>query len=92
MDEMIISKELEAKLQAAQTIEDVIKVCAEEGIELSKEQLEDVLSQYQAGENGELSEDSLDTVAGGINWLDIIRNTFPRPLPFPRPRLPKWSW
>lgn len=81
MDEKTMSEALEAKLTAAQTMEDVIKAFAEEGIEVTREQLEEALRQYQAGENGELGEDALDAVAGGrgINWWDILRRL---PLPF----------
>lgn len=86
MDEKIMSEALEAKLTAAQTMEDVIKAFAEEGIEVTREQLEEALRQYQAGENGELGEDALDAVAGGISlqqWLQrFIRNNpfLPKPL------------
>ena len=86
MDEKTMSEALEAKLTAAQTMEDVIKAFAEEGIEVTRKQLEEALRQYQAGENGELGEDALDAVAGGISlqqWLQrFIRNIpfLPKPL------------
>lgn len=43
MDEKTMSEALEAKLAAAQTMEDVIKAFAEEGIEVTREQLEEAL-------------------------------------------------
>ena len=79
MDEKNISEALEAKLEAAQTTEDVVKAFAEEGIEVTREQLEEALRQYQASESGELSAETLDAVAGGINLWDILRRL---PLPF----------
>lgn len=68
MDEKIISEALEAKLEAAQTTEDVIKAFAEEGIEVTREQLE---APVPSGPDGELSEDALDNVSGGsvIDWI-----------------------
>lgn len=60
-----ISKELEAKLQNAETLEDFIKACAEEGIEVTEEQLE---AELKAQESGELNENALDNVAGGSIW------------------------
>lgn len=97
MDEKTMSEALEAKLTAAQTMEDVIKAFAEEGIEVTRKQLEEALRQYQAGESGELGEDALDAVAGGakLRWPDILRPPFfpfpfPLPLPRPCPRPPRW--
>ena len=93
MDEKTMSEALEAKLTAAQTMEDVIKAFAEENIEVTREQLEETLRQYQASESGELSEETLDAVAGGtiLRWPTILRPPFfPFPIPFPRPRPPRW--
>lgn len=63
-----MSEALKAKLEAAQTMEDVIQVCAEEGIEVTREQLE---APVPSGPDGELSEDALDNVSGGsvIDWI-----------------------
>lgn len=93
MDEKIMSEALEAKLEAAQTMEDVIKAFAEEGIEVTREQLEEALRQYQASESGELSEETLDAVAGGakLRGKAFLRLPFfPFPIPFPCPRPPRW--
>lgn len=65
----MISKELEAKLQNAETLEDVQKVFAEEGIEVTMEQLEAELAKAK---NGELDENALDNVAGGTILPVII--------------------
>lgn len=63
MEANMISKALEEKIKAAETLEDVVKACAEEGIEVTREQLEAGLAQT---EGGELSENALDKVSGGI--------------------------
>lgn len=62
MDEMQISPELEKKIQQAETVEEVVQACAEEGIQVTKAQLEaEMLPEI----DGELSEDMLDNVSGG---------------------------
>ena len=52
---------LMSKLDGAETVDDVIRICAEEGVEITEEQLK----QMAMEEAGELTEDALDTVAGG---------------------------
>ena len=68
MEHNQISPELQAKISDAESLEDVVRICAEEGITVSKEQLE-ALEASTA--DGELSEDALDSVAGGImaGWI-----------------------
>lgn len=68
MDEKTMSEALEAKLAAAQTMEDVIRAFTEEGIEVTREQLE---APVPSGRDGELGEDALDNVSGGsvIDWI-----------------------
>ena len=70
--------------------EEVQKLFAEKGVELTMEEVDGLAAailQAAPEGNGELSEDALDSVAGGTLW-------FPRPLPFPfpfpRPRPGKW--
>ena len=76
--------------------EEVQKLFAEKGVALTMEEVESLASailQAAPVENGELSEDALDSVAGGR----IIRLPFPFPIPipipipYPRPRWP-WRW
>ena len=52
---------LMSKLDGAETVDDVIRICAEQGVEITEEQLK----QMAMEEAGELTEDALDTVAGG---------------------------
>lgn len=68
MEHNQMSPELQAKISDAESLEDVVRICAEEGITVSKEQLE-ALEASTA--DGELSEDALDGVAGGImaGWI-----------------------
>lgn len=61
--ENIITKELEEKIANAANLDEVIKACKAEGIEITKEQLEVALAQQEAGE---LDENALDDVAGGL--------------------------
>lgn len=58
--------ELEEKIDAAQSLDDVVRIYAEAGISVSKEQLE-AISLSDAGD--ELSEGALDAVSGGSLWL-----------------------
>lgn len=68
MEHNQMSPELQAKISDAESLEDVVRICAEEGITVSKEQLE---SLEASTADGELSEDALDGVAGGImaGWI-----------------------
>lgn len=68
MEHNQMSPELQAKISDVESLEDVVRICAEEGITVSKEQLE-ALEASTA--DGELSEDALDGVAGGImaGWI-----------------------
>lgn len=66
MEVIQTSQKLEEKIKAAETLEDVVNICSEEGIAVTKEQLEAALAQT---EGGELSEDVLDNVSGGTSML-----------------------
>lgn len=71
MAEMTISAALEEKLRGAESLDEVVQVCAEAGIPVAKEQLE---CPAVSGLDGELSEDALDNVSGGgvIDWIRRI--------------------
>lgn len=68
MAEMEISHALQEKLEKAESLDEVIQACAEEGITLTKEQLEASLS---SDPEGELSAEALDNVSGGglFDWI-----------------------
>lgn len=59
---MELSETLKAKLADAETLEDVAKICAEEGVEVTLEQLKAA----EATHKDELNEEDLDNVAGGL--------------------------
>ena len=63
-----ITPELEEKIKSAETLEDLVKVCAEAGVEVTKEQLEAELAK---AESDELDENALDDVAGGVSVLRL---------------------
>lgn len=75
MEEILISKEFEEKIQQAKTLEDVVQACAEEGIQVTKEQLEGAMLPES---DGELTEDMLDNVSGGglFSLVRKIINTY----------------
>ena len=64
-----ITPELEEKIKGAETLEDLVKVCAEAGVEVTKEQLEAELAKM---ESDELDENALDDVAGGASKVKAI--------------------
>lgn len=69
MEQSEITEELKEKLGKAESLDEVVKILAEEGIAVTKEELEAALAQ---GENGELSEEALSAVSGGrINWTIV---------------------
>lgn len=65
MNDFVVSDSLKEKLATAETLEDVVKVCAEAGVEVSLEEMKAA----EASQNGELNEDDLDNVAGGLSLL-----------------------
>lgn len=70
MEHNQIPSELQAKLDSTESLDDVVRICAEAGIAASKEQLE-ALDVSMA--NGELTAEALDAVSGGLladlfNW------------------------
>lgn len=62
MEQFEISDQLKQKLEMATSLDEVAQLCCEEGIEITKEQLE---SEMLPNDNDELSEDTLDAVSGG---------------------------
>lgn len=70
MSDMLISSALEEKIQKAESLDEVVQICTEEGITVTKEQLEAMLSS-DSENDGELSAETLDNVSGGgfFFWL-----------------------
>ena len=59
--ELLNDKELVAKLENAESAQEVSELLAGKGVEISAEQIEAVMAKDQ----GELSEENLENVAGG---------------------------
>ena len=83
---------LVSKLTEAETTEDVIRLCAEAGYEVTEEQLKTLVAE----ENEELTEDALDDVAGGviipigIRTVKELLKWYAKHHPYLRPNIPKW--
>ena len=62
MDNEKLAKELEA----CQSNEEILKVLADNGINVTAEEVDALVKKAQAQESGELGEDALEDVAGGV--------------------------
>ena len=85
LETLMQNEEFNARMEACKTVEEAAEIMREYGLEVTAEQLKAAMA---AQSNGELGEEALENVAGGIirPWLPW----FPRrPLPLPRPR---WPW
>lgn len=69
MEHNQIPSELQAKLGSAESLDDVVRICAEAGIAISKEQLEALDVSMT---NGELTTEALDAVSGGGLLADLF--------------------
>ena len=61
MENFEISEALKAKLERAHSLEEIAMICAEEGLEVTAQELKELMAQ----QTGELELDDLDNVAGG---------------------------
>ena len=61
--ENMMNKELEEKINKAESLDDVVNACAEHGFHVTKEQLEKAI---EMAEKEDLSEEDLDDVSGGF--------------------------
>lgn len=61
--ENMLNKELEEKINKAETLADVVNACAEHGYNVAEEQLEKAI---KMADKEELSEEDLDDVSGGF--------------------------
>ena len=67
LEELFGSQEFVDALKAAGKAEEVVRLFAANGVEVSTEGAEAFLADRDKASDGELSEDALDGVAGGIN-------------------------
>ena len=70
-----MTEEMFKKLTGAKTAEEMIAIAKEYGKELTKEQAEEMLKPVDT--DGELDDDALDSVAGGINMPDWAKKYGP---------------
>ena len=68
LEELFSNQEFVNALGAADKAEEVVRIFAEHDVEVSKEDAEAFLAARDKAPEGELSEDALDGVAGGITW------------------------
>ncbi len=61
-----MNEEMFAKLQKARTVEEIIAIAKEYGKEVTAQKAQELLDQL-GGAVGELSDDALDAVAGGVS-------------------------
>ncbi len=68
------TEKLAKQLESCKSNEDTLKVLAENGIEITAEEMNEVMNQLQPQETtGELDENALEDVAGGILLPRITR-------------------
>lgn len=92
MENFELSESLKEKLENAESVEDVIRACAEEGIEITAEDLAGVAV------GAELDENALDNVSGGgsavLTAIGVIgkllqkNRAIPNPTRLPNPKTP----
>ena len=97
MEELMKDEAFLDAMFSKESSEEVQKLFAEKSVALTLEEVEGlaaaILEAAPKGE-GELTEDALDSVAGGIVIWRPHRFPFliPFPIPCPRPRPGKWPW
>ena len=69
LEELMQNEEFTAKLEKAKDLDEVLAMLKEQGIELSKENLETAVRQL---DESELDESSLEAVAGGSVFSSVI--------------------
>ncbi len=67
-------EELIQKLQAAKSVDEIIAIAKENGVEVTKEKAQELLDKLTA-KDGELTDDMLDAVSGG-GIIDTVKEWF----------------
>lgn len=65
------NEKLAKDLEACQSKEEILKVLADNGISVSAEEMDEFVKKLQAQESGELGEDALEDVAGGLKITPV---------------------
>ena len=92
LEELFSNQEFVNALGAADKAEEVVRIFAEHDVEVSKEDAEAFLAARDKAPEGELSEDALDGVAGGMTlkqWIREVLKRIPHGPVHPWPRYPR---
>jgi len=71
------NEEAIAKAKQAKSVEELLTLAKESGVEMTAEQAQDIFSQLNP-KSGELADDELDNVAGGAFKYEYRENSIPR--------------
>ena len=75
LKELFLSESFKKEAESVKTAEELQEVFRKNGLEMTIEEVVDlcgkIARQMEAGENGEISEDALEDVTGGIAWALI---------------------
>lgn len=91
LEELFSNQEFVNALGAADKAEEVVRIFAEHDVEVSKEDAGAFLAARDEAPEGELSEDVLDGVAGGMTlkqWIQEVLKRIPYGPIHPWPRYP----
>jgi len=69
---LLENEDIGERIKAAPSVEDVIVILAENGVNITSDELKEIAVPLNAALNGdELDESALDAVAGGVNWWKV---------------------
>lgn len=86
IEDLICGESFKARIQSAQSLDEVAEVLSENGINVSSKDIEAALAQNSSDE---LDESSLENVAGGaLGFMKYILPVLPL---IPMPIIPRWS-
>ncbi len=69
--ELMQDEEFMNKFLATQSAEEAVKLFAENGVEITAEELTAAINAAAEQKEGELEAEELDNVAGGISWVTV---------------------
>lgn len=81
LNEILVNPEVQAQLRTAEGSEEIYKIFVENGVDFTPEEFEQVLitiGRMEATKDGELNEDDLEAVAGGV-W-EVLAALFTGPI------------
>ena len=72
MEALVADKAFMEKLSKMESVEEITAALNEAGIEITVDEMDEGLEAFLASRNGELSEENLDSVAGGISVVGVV--------------------